>query len=255
MSIQGKTVVFTGKISQPRHVFQRMVEDHGGIAGNDITSRTNYLVVGEKPGSKLARASMYGVKIVSEEEFLSLLKQEDEETPLSFAELEYLNSLMETRVCSTCGREYRQWKKLPNYETCPVCEIKTRVKCPHCSDKPTFVTDFKLYHCSTCGSWFKAPFSIHARQTKHIHLFIESKKTSEGAYKQCFCGYTIFCTNETLRISKEKYESAPKKVKEWKLQYAQAKAERERRIAAFEIIENLTPEQVLYLERQLNDKV
>lgn len=75
MSIQGKTIVFTGKISQPRHAFQAMVEEHGGIAGGDVTKNTDYLVVGEKPGSKLVRATMLGIPAISEEAFLKLLEE------------------------------------------------------------------------------------------------------------------------------------------------------------------------------------
>jgi hypothetical protein len=76
MSIQGKTIVFTGKISRPRHEFQRLVEEHGGIAGSDVSSNTDYLVVGEKPGSKLLRANMLNIRTISEEEFLKLLEDE-----------------------------------------------------------------------------------------------------------------------------------------------------------------------------------
>ena len=75
MSIQGKTIVFTGKISQPRHEFQRMVEEHGGIAGGDVSKSTDYLVVGEKPGSKLFKAASLGIQTISEDEFLKLLEE------------------------------------------------------------------------------------------------------------------------------------------------------------------------------------
>jgi len=83
MSIQGKTIVFTGKISKPRHEFQRLVEDYGGIAGNDVTSNTDYLVVGEKPGSKLFRAVSQDVPTISEEQFFELLKEPKQATPKS----------------------------------------------------------------------------------------------------------------------------------------------------------------------------
>jgi hypothetical protein len=76
MSLQGKIVVFTGKISKPRHEFQRIVEEHGGIAGLDVSSNTDYLVVGEKPGSKLFRADSLGIKTISEEDFMKLLEDE-----------------------------------------------------------------------------------------------------------------------------------------------------------------------------------
>ena len=64
MSIQGKTIVFTGKISKPRHEFQRLVEEHGGINGLSVTRSTDYLVVGEKPGSKLFAATSLGITLV-----------------------------------------------------------------------------------------------------------------------------------------------------------------------------------------------
>lgn len=76
MSIEGKVIVFTGRISRPRHEFQRMVGEHGGIAGSDVSRSTDYLVVGEKPGSKLFRAISLGIPSISEEEFLKLLEEE-----------------------------------------------------------------------------------------------------------------------------------------------------------------------------------
>jgi len=76
MSIEGKIIVFTGRISKPRHEFQRMVEEHGGIAGSDVSGNTSYLVVGEKPGSKLFRATSLGIPTISEADFLELLKDE-----------------------------------------------------------------------------------------------------------------------------------------------------------------------------------
>lgn len=86
MSIQGKTIVFTGKISKPRHEFQRMVEQHGGIAGSDVSKGTDYLVVGEKPGSKLFRAGMLGIQTLSEEEFMKLLEDKPEGGPTNIYE-------------------------------------------------------------------------------------------------------------------------------------------------------------------------
>ena len=74
MSIQGKVIVFTGKISKPRHEFQALVEEHGGINGGGVTSKTDYLVVGEKPGSKYEKAKKKDIKIIDEEEFQKLIK-------------------------------------------------------------------------------------------------------------------------------------------------------------------------------------
>ncbi len=42
----------------------------GGKVGSSISSKTDYLVAGEKAGSKLQKAEKLGVKILSEEEFM-----------------------------------------------------------------------------------------------------------------------------------------------------------------------------------------
>ena len=81
MSIQGKVIVFTGKISKPRHEFQALVEEHGGINGGGVTSKTDYLVVGEKPGSKLFVATSLGVPTISEAKFLEILEEPEQATP------------------------------------------------------------------------------------------------------------------------------------------------------------------------------
>ena len=77
MSLTGRTVVFTGRISRPRHVFKKLVEDNGGIASDSVTKFTDYLVVGEDPGSKLVKATLLGVKILTEGDFLSLIEDAD----------------------------------------------------------------------------------------------------------------------------------------------------------------------------------
>ena len=46
----------------------------GGKAGSDVTRKTDYLVVGADPGSKLARAQSLGIKILDENEFLEMLE-------------------------------------------------------------------------------------------------------------------------------------------------------------------------------------
>ena len=252
MSIQGKVVVFTGKISKPRHEFQALVEEHGGIAGPDVSKNTDYLVVGEKPGSKLMRATTLGIPRISEEEFLKLLSQgkETDETPLTSEELAELEKHIVTLTCSNCNKTYKQWDTLPNYETCPICEILSPIPlCPHCNNEPTFVTDFNLYHCMLCGTWFKAPCSIHARHTKHLHLWAITK----GLTKICPCGASITLSNEDVGEGKSKYEKAPSLVKKWteeSMAFGKIRKEEEE---AFKFIESLTPEQITYLEASLRE--
>lgn len=72
--ISGKTFVFTGALSSmTRSEAEKLVESLGGTAGKSVTRQTDYVVVGEEPGSKLAKAQQLGIKILTEEEFLRLV--------------------------------------------------------------------------------------------------------------------------------------------------------------------------------------
>jgi len=81
---EDKVFMFTGKISVTRAHAQRRVLEAGGLFGTSVNGRTNYLVVGERPGSKLQKAQALGtVEIIDEEEFWELLtEQEEEELPI-----------------------------------------------------------------------------------------------------------------------------------------------------------------------------
>ncbi|GFT91679.1 DNA ligase [Nephila pilipes] len=73
----GKTVVFTGKLSKmERNEAQVKVESLGAIISSSVSSKTDFLVVGEKPGSKYHKALELDVKILTEEEFYKLILKE-----------------------------------------------------------------------------------------------------------------------------------------------------------------------------------
>lgn len=73
--ITGKKIVFTGKAeSFTREEFEEIVRKHGGIPSDSVSKQTDYLVVGESPGSKLDKAKKAGVSLLSEKEFIELLK-------------------------------------------------------------------------------------------------------------------------------------------------------------------------------------
>lgn len=218
MILKDKVVVFTGKISMPRHEAWVLLTKVGGIPGSDISLGTDYLVVGEKPGSKLIRAQALNIKIISEPEFHNLLKEEElDEEPLDYEALAELGAHFITLKCKYCGRDYTQWAKLPDTETCPTCEILLPVpKCPHCKNLVTYITDYNLYHCMLCGTWFKDHSSALARTMKHLCYFQEDRRTPEGTFKTCLaCRKQIFVSNEESQIRKEKYNRAPALIEEW----------------------------------------
>ena len=68
--LEGKTVVITGTLkSLSRQEAEDRVRKSGGKASSSISKDTDFLVVGEEPGSKLDKAKAIGVKIITEEEF------------------------------------------------------------------------------------------------------------------------------------------------------------------------------------------
>ena len=70
----GKTFVVTGKLEKyTRDEIHEMVTRHGGRASSSVSKNTDYLVAGEKAGSKLAKAEKLGVEVLSETDFEKLL--------------------------------------------------------------------------------------------------------------------------------------------------------------------------------------
>ena len=74
-ALAGKTFLFTGTLSHfKRSDAETMVEEKGGSILGGVSSKLNYLVVGEDAGSKLEKAKKLGtVNILTEQEFLELI--------------------------------------------------------------------------------------------------------------------------------------------------------------------------------------
>ena len=72
--LSGKKFVFTGTLSSmTRSEAEELIRKLGGEASSSVSRRTDYVVVGENPGSKLERARQLGVKTITEEEFLRMV--------------------------------------------------------------------------------------------------------------------------------------------------------------------------------------
>lgn len=68
----GQTIVVTGKVEPyTRGELHAFIESLGAHAGTSITSKTNYLICGQKAGSKLEKARALGIPIMTPEEFFS----------------------------------------------------------------------------------------------------------------------------------------------------------------------------------------
>ena len=74
--LQGKTFVLTGTLSQyTRQQATKFIEDLGGIVTSSVSKNTNYLVYGEKAGSKLDKAKKLNVETLTESDFSKLISR------------------------------------------------------------------------------------------------------------------------------------------------------------------------------------
>ena len=73
--LSGKTFVFTGTLTElSREQAKDLVRRIGGLVSESVSQQTSYVVAGESPGSKLAKAQKLAVPVLTEREFLKLVK-------------------------------------------------------------------------------------------------------------------------------------------------------------------------------------
>ena len=74
LPLAGKKFVFTGGLStMSSPEASDKIKQKGGIVASSVGKDINYVVVGDKPGSKLEKAKKFGLKIIDEEEFKKLV--------------------------------------------------------------------------------------------------------------------------------------------------------------------------------------
>ena len=72
----GKTIVLTGKLVElTRNEAKEYLESFGAKVTGSVTSKTDYVIAGEKAGSKLAKAEQLGIQVLSEDEFIDIMKE------------------------------------------------------------------------------------------------------------------------------------------------------------------------------------
>ena len=76
--LTGQTVVITGTLENiSRKEAERLIENLGGRASGSVSKKTSFVVAGPGAGSKLEKALQLGIKVVSEDEFLQVIKHEE----------------------------------------------------------------------------------------------------------------------------------------------------------------------------------
>jgi DNA ligase (NAD+) len=72
--LEGKTLVVTGTLKNyTREQIEELITKNGGHPASSVSKNTDYVVAGEKAGSKLDKARKLGVPVITEEEFKKLL--------------------------------------------------------------------------------------------------------------------------------------------------------------------------------------
>jgi DNA ligase (NAD+) len=72
--LEGKTVVLTGTLPElTREQAATLVKGAGGKVTNSVSKKTDYVVAGESPGSKLAKAEKFGIPVLDEAGLLELV--------------------------------------------------------------------------------------------------------------------------------------------------------------------------------------
>ena len=74
--LAGKTIVVTGSLENfTRDGVTEAITERGGKAASSVSKKTDYVVVGDSPGSKAKKAEELGVKVIGEREFMTLLEK------------------------------------------------------------------------------------------------------------------------------------------------------------------------------------
>ncbi|MEZ7196549.1 NAD-dependent DNA ligase LigA [Pseudodesulfovibrio karagichevae] len=81
--LAGKVFLFTGTLPVTRDEAHAMVEAHGGVPVKSVSKKVDYLVAGEKAGSKVAKAGALGVEVIDFEAFKALLEGKTAKKPKS----------------------------------------------------------------------------------------------------------------------------------------------------------------------------
>jgi DNA ligase (NAD+) len=73
-ALAGKTFVLTGTLANySRDAAKKLIEDAGGKVAGSVSKKTDYVVAGDDPGSKLDKAKELGVKVIGEKEMEKLI--------------------------------------------------------------------------------------------------------------------------------------------------------------------------------------
>ncbi|MDD4081114.1 MAG: NAD-dependent DNA ligase LigA [Eubacteriales bacterium] len=76
-ALSGQTLVLTGSLPHlSRQQAEEIIQRHGGVVSSSVSRKTSFILLGEKPGSKLQKAQALGVPTLDETAFLTLVGED-----------------------------------------------------------------------------------------------------------------------------------------------------------------------------------
>ena len=73
-SLVGKVLLGTGKLENyTRSSLEDAIKENGGKVSSSVNKKVDYLIVGDKAGSKLAKAQTLGIPVITEDEFSEMI--------------------------------------------------------------------------------------------------------------------------------------------------------------------------------------
>jgi len=72
--LAGKTIVVTGTLENfSRQQIEQAIRQAGGKSSSSVSKKTDFVLAGENPGSKINKAQKLGVKVIGESQFLDMI--------------------------------------------------------------------------------------------------------------------------------------------------------------------------------------
>ena len=74
LPLEGLNIVVTGTLQNySREGIKALIKENGGKSADSVSKKTDYVVVGENPGSKAEKAAQLGVPIISEQQLIEMI--------------------------------------------------------------------------------------------------------------------------------------------------------------------------------------
>ena len=79
LPLSGLNIVVTGTLANySRDGIKELIKTNGGKSSDSVSQKTDYVVIGEKPGSKAEKAAKLGIPILTEDQLIELINKKPE---------------------------------------------------------------------------------------------------------------------------------------------------------------------------------